>query len=430
MTAVTYYSNSPTLTYIGLSSDTKPSGVPAGSLFWESDTGNQYIFAGGSTWFENKSLTAAFPTQSANTGFMGPATGSPATPTFRALVATDLPTQLTAPLGIGTPAVTKQMLTISGPAISGGASTLNILPAAHTGVTTNIHEALWVQAHNVTISASTTPMSASFFDAATVLGSAATKTVTNFHNVFIAAPIAGANAVITNPWALGLGGSLQMATTAIIGWSTDLALQRLGAQSFQFGAAPSSAPLPYTITGGESSRGGTDTNTNGGSLIIQPGLGSGNASSTNVVIKTPTAAASGTTQQTYTTAVTFDTSQNATFAGNVYTTQLRGTTGIMYIIQQANAALNIATNDTVNTVLSAAGVLNLCSNVATPAGGGSTASLVFGTTAGFGIYYGSGAPSVSAAQGSFYLRSDGGSTTRAYINTNGSTGWTALVSVG
>ena len=45
------------------------------------------------------------------------------------------------------------------------------------------------------------------------------------------------------------------------------------------------------------------------------------------------------------------------------------------------------------------------------------------------IYSGSGAPSISATQGALYLRTDGNSTsTRVYVNTNGSTGWTNLVS--
>lgn len=62
---------------------------------------------------------------------------------------------------------------------------------------------------------------------------------------------------------------------------------------------------------------------------------------------------------------------------------------------------------------------------ATPAGG--VLAYRMGTTAAFGIYYGSGAPSVSAAKGSLYLRSDGsGTTDRAYINTDGSTTWTAI----
>lgn len=62
---------------------------------------------------------------------------------------------------------------------------------------------------------------------------------------------------------------------------------------------------------------------------------------------------------------------------------------------------------------------------APPAGGSSAAFLPLGTTARFGIYFGSGAPTVSAAKGSLYLRSDGSSTsTRMYVNTNDATTWT------
>jgi hypothetical protein len=71
------------------------------------------------------------------------------------------------------------------------------------------------------------------------------------------------------------------------------------------------------------------------------------------------------------------------------------------------------------------GIITVGSTTATPAGGSTAVRLVFGTTSGFGIYVGSGAPTVSAAQGSLYLRSDGSSTsTRLYVNTNGSTTWT------
>ena len=50
-----------------------------------------------------------------------------------------------------------------------------------------------------------------------------------------------------------------------------------------------------------------------------------------------------------------------------------------------------------------------------------------GTVAGPEVLSGSGAPTLAAPQGSLYLRTDGSSTsTRAYINTNGSTTWTAI----
>ncbi len=46
---------------------------------------------------------------------------------------------------------------------------------------------------------------------------------------------------------------------------------------------------------------------------------------------------------------------------------------------------------------------------------------------GMHILSGSGAPSMVAPKGSLYLRTDGsGTTNRAYINTDGSTTWTAI----
>jgi hypothetical protein len=63
--------------------------------------------------------------------------------------------------------------------------------------------------------------------------------------------------------------------------------------------------------------------------------------------------------------------------------------------------------------------------------GGSTQSIVSGITAAGvatpGIYFGSGAPTISAPQGSLYLSTTGaGAALRAYINSNGTTGWVAV----
>ncbi len=67
------------------------------------------------------------------------------------------------------------------------------------------------------------------------------------------------------------------------------------------------------------------------------------------------------------------------------------------------------------------------SATAIPAGGTAGAGIMVSSTANFGVFFGSGAPTLSAAQGSLYMRSDGSSTsTRMYVNTNGSTGWTAV----
>jgi hypothetical protein len=76
------------------------------------------------------------------------------------------------------------------------------------------------------------------------------------------------------------------------------------------------------------------------------------------------------------------------------------------------------------------GLVRLASNVAIAAGGTSGKGFAFSSTANFGVFFGSGAPTISAAKGSLYLRSDGSSTTtRAYINTDGGTTWTAITTV-
>ncbi|MDB5611325.1 MAG: hypothetical protein JWP25_8225 [Bradyrhizobium sp.] len=78
-----------------------------------------------------------------------------------------------------------------------------------------------------------------------------------------------------------------------------------------------------------------------------------------------------------------------------------------------------------NMILKNTGMLSVNAATAIPAGGSQGAGLGLSSTANFGIFFGSGVPTLSAAQGSLYLRSDGSSTsTRMYVNTNGSTGWT------
>jgi hypothetical protein len=73
------------------------------------------------------------------------------------------------------------------------------------------------------------------------------------------------------------------------------------------------------------------------------------------------------------------------------------------------------------------GTMSILGSTAIPAGGAAGSGYVFSSTSNYGIFFGSGAPTLSAAKGSLYLRSDGTTTNdRAYINTNGSTTWTAL----
>ena len=116
---------------------------------------------------------------------------------------------------------------------------------------------------------------------------------------------------------------------------------------------------------------------------------------------------------------------NTTFSGPVRsengfeTVSINGTTGAVTTTATFGAATSV-------TTLSATG--NVTADSATaPVAGGASAFIATNVAAGLGVYIGSGAPTVAAAQGSLYLRTDGSSTsTRAYVNTNGTTGWTAI----
>ena len=73
------------------------------------------------------------------------------------------------------------------------------------------------------------------------------------------------------------------------------------------------------------------------------------------------------------------------------------------------------------------GKITLLNATAIPGGGTTGAGLLMSSVANFGVFFGSGAPTLSAAKGSLYLRSDGSSTsTRMYVNTDGGTTWTAV----
>jgi hypothetical protein len=68
--------------------------------------------------------------------------------------------------------------------------------------------------------------------------------------------------------------------------------------------------------------------------------------------------------------------------------------------------------------------LDVLASIATTAGGYASPAIAIGV-ASLGLYWGSGAPTISAAKGSLYFRTDGSSTsTRLYVNTDGATTWT------
>ena len=102
------------------------------------------------------------------------------------------------------------------------------------------------------------------------------------------------------------------------------------------------------------------------------------------------------------------------------------------LIQQTTASTSSTTGAIVLSggmglagALHSAASIRAHSGTAVPAGGTAGAGLLVSSTTNLGVFFGSGAPSLSAAQGSLYIRTDGSSTsTRLYVNTNGTTGWT------
>ena len=108
-----------------------------------------------------------------------------------------------------------------------------------------------------------------------------------------------------------------------------------------------------------------------------------------------------------------------------------GTAATFPALKRSATALHARLADDSAYAPFSAELVTVAAGTATPAAGSTAARLLFGTTAGFGIYYGSGAPTVSAAKGSLYLRSDGtGAADRAYINTDAGTTWTAIATAG
>lgn len=58
--------------------------------------------------------------------------------------------------------------------------------------------------------------------------------------------------------------------------------------------------------------------------------------------------------------------------------------------------------------------------------GGAAGFIGTNTAAGMGVYFGSGAPTVAAAKGSLYLRSDGSSASTRMFVSDGGTTWIAV----
>jgi hypothetical protein len=87
----------------------------------------------------------------------------------------------------------------------------------------------------------------------------------------------------------------------------------------------------------------------------------------------------------------------------------------------AKGSGSITLNGTATGAVGSPRVVSAVTGTAATAGGAKAFGMGSGTV---GIFFGSGAPTVSAGQGSLYLRTDGaGVDSRLYVNTDGGTTW-------
>ena len=105
-----------------------------------------------------------------------------------------------------------------------------------------------------------------------------------------------------------------------------------------------------------------------------------------------------------------------------------GTTTFSGPVVSNNGFVGAVTGSVTATTVTAASVSatgNLTADSGTAPAAGGMSAVQISSTANFGIFVGSGAPTVTAAQGSLYLRTDG-TTTNDRIYVRGSAAWIAI----
>lgn len=121
---------------------------------------------------------------------------------------------------------------------------------------------------------------------------------------------------------------------------------------------------------------------------------------------------------------------------NVDTSTASSATGVTIKSAAAGAGVSVAvissgTNENLVIAAKGTGTVTVNPSVAVASGGSAAASILATSTAALGLYFGTGAPTVSAAQGSLYVNTSAStSSTRLYVNNSSGSGttWTAFTS--
>lgn len=247
--------------------------------------------------------------------------------------------------------------------------------------------------------------------------------------------------VVTNTaYTVTLPAAVSVGTSGIQGYAANvITFGAIGTYRFGFSTVDSGTtiaiydlnrPLSYYTNTVNVAATTASTSTTSGALIVAGGVGVagnlyvggdiyGNVSITDLTIGNVSASGfiSGTGNVT---------------GGNLRTAGLVSATGTVTGSSHLGAVVSVTGNITggniiSGAVISSAGNARILSGTAVPAGGTAGAGYLMSSTTNLGVFFGSGAPTLSAAQGSLYLRTDGSTTsTRMYVNTNGSTTWTAV----
>ena len=232
--------------------------------------------------------------------------------------------------------------------------------------------------------------------------------------------------VTNTAYTLTLPAAVSVGTTGIQGYSGGvITFGATGTYTFEFSTTDGGTtitifdlnrPLNYFTNTVNIAATTSSTSTTTGALIVAGGVGiSGNLNVSGNIVGNIEVATGNVTVGNLLTAGQVSATGNIT-GGNILNNGISSVTG------------NVTGGNIISGgVMSSAGNSRILSGTAVPAGGTAGAGYLMSSTANLGVFFGSGAPTLSAAKGSLYLRTDGSSTsTRMYVNTTGSTTWTAV----
>lgn len=263
-------------------------------------------------------LTATFDTETANTVLAGPASGAAATPTFRALVAADVPASILPGTfsGFANPTASVGLTAVNGSATtamrSDAAPALDQTAAyAFTGLGATVISQQGASASALTLTGGTVTTSQPLISstqtwnagAITFTGidlnitnsaSAAASMLANFRVGGTSKFMVDVSGVTNSVGGVGSAGNVTSGTslsvtsntgTVRLGASVDTILTRGGAAAtWQLGAANAASPVAQTLQA-QGSRPGTDVNTAGGGLTIHSGIGTGNVGTSTFTLQ-------------------------------------------------------------------------------------------------------------------------------------------------